>query len=177
MRIGSSYRTRRPGNANPVTLGIIFAIVGGALFFLFALPPLQYSSRSKSWPTVPGIITRSEVKVWQRDGNTHYQPDIAYSYSVEGRIYSSSRITVGDLAIDNNVTKAKRLQAEYPAGKEINVYYDPELPQSAVLQPGTRPGDYMLAVITAIFFFVGLFALYQGVKAKRVAAEAKKELI
>jgi hypothetical protein len=31
----------------------------------------------------------------------------------------------------------------------------------------------MLAGISALFFFVGLLAVYQGVKAKRRAAEAK----
>jgi hypothetical protein len=172
MRFGN-VRTRKPGNANPVTMGIIFALVGAAIFFFFALPPLQYAATSKSWPSVPGTITRSEVKVWKSDGNTHYEPDIAYSYSVEGKKYSSSKITVGDGALDNNVSKAKRLQAEYPAGKEVDVYYDPDLPESAVLQPGTKSSDLMLAGISALFFFIGLLALYQGLKAKRRAAEAK----
>lgn len=172
IRFGSA-RTRRPGNANPITLGIIFALVGAAIFFFFALPPLQYSATSKSWPSVPGTITKSEVQVFKRDGNTHYQPDIAYSYTVEGKKYTASKITVGDGALDNNVSKAKRLQAEYPAGKEVDVYYDPDLPESAVLQPGTKSGDLMLAGISALFFFVGLLAVYQGVKAKQRAAEAK----
>ena len=51
IRIGSP-RTRKPGNANPITMGIIFAIIGGAIFIFFALPPLQYSATSKSWPIV-----------------------------------------------------------------------------------------------------------------------------
>lgn len=172
MRFGN-VRTRKPGNANPVTMGIIFAIIGGAIFIFFALPPLQYSATSKSWPSVPGTITRSEVKVWKSDGNTHYSPDIAYSYTVEGKKYSSGKITVGDGALDNNVSKAKRLKAEYPVDKEVDVYYDPDLPESAVLQPGTKSGDLMLAGISALFFFVGLLAFYQGVKAKRRAAEIK----
>jgi hypothetical protein len=122
---------------------------------------------------VPGTITKSEVQVFKRDGNTHYQPDIAYSYTVEGKKYTASKITVGDGSLDNNVSKAKRLQAEYPAGKEVNVYYDPDLPESAVLQPGTKSGDLLLAGIAAVFFLVGVLALFQGVKAKRRAAEAK----
>ena len=172
MRFGN-VRTRKTGNANPITMGIILAIIGGAIFIFFALPPLQYAATSKNWPSVPGTITKSEVQVFKRDGNTHYQPDIAYSYTVDGRKYSASKITVGDGSLDNNVTKAKRLQAEYPVDKEVDVYYDPDLPESAVLQPGTKSGDLMLAGISAIFFFVGLLAVYQGVKAKRRVAEAK----
>ena len=172
MRFGN-VRTRKTGNANPITMGIIFAIIGGAIFIFFALPPLQYAAASKNWPSVPGTITKSEVQVFKRDGNTHYQPDIAYSYTVEGKKYTASKITVGDGSLDNNVTKAKRLQAEYPVDKEVDVYYDPDLPESAVLQPGTKSGDLMLAGISALFFFIGLLAVYQGVKAKRRAAEAK----
>ena len=76
---------------------------------------------------MPGTITRSEVKVLRSDGNTHYNTDIAYSYSVGGKEYSSSGITIGDPPLDNNVTKAKRLQSEYSVGKDVTVFYDPEL--------------------------------------------------
>ena len=169
MRIGTTTK-RKPGKANPIIIGIIFAIVGAAIFFLFALPPLQYSYASKSWPAVPGTITRSEVDVWQRDSQTHYQPDIAYSYTINGEKYTSSKITIGDPPLDNNVTRAKRLQSEYPVGKEVSVYYDPELPESSALKPGSKSGDYMLAGFAAIFFFVGLVALFQGLKARRIAA-------
>lgn len=172
MRIGSVH-TRKPGNANPITLGIIFALVGGAIFFLFALPPLQYAGTSNSWPTVSGIITRSEVDVWKRDGQTHYQPDIAYSYTVGGKKYSSAKITVGEPPLDNNVNNAKRLQAKYPVSKEVLVYFDPELPESSALEPGIKTGDILLASISILFFAVGLFALYKGLKAKRQASEAK----
>lgn len=172
MRLGY-VRTRKPGNANPIALGIIFAIAGGGIFFLFALPPLQYSAASRSWPTVPGTITRSEVKVLRSDGNTHYNTDIAYSYSVGGKEYSSSGITIGDSPLDNNVTKAKRLQSEYSVGKDVTVFYDPELPESAVLQPGSKAGDYMLAGIAMIFILVGLISVLQGIKARRRDVKAE----
>lgn len=171
MRIGTTT-TRKPGNANPITLGIIFAIVGAALFFLFAFPPLHYASASKSWPTVSGTIIKSEIDIWRNDGKTHYQPDIVYSYNVDNKKYTSSKITVGDPPLDNNITPAKRLQAEYPVDNEVTVFYDPEVPASAALKPGIQGGDYMLAAIAAIFFFAGLIAFYQGMKTRRRTKEA-----
>ncbi|MBN1388385.1 MAG: DUF3592 domain-containing protein [Bacteroidales bacterium] len=173
MRIGTRT-TRRPGNANPVTLGIIFALVGGAIFFVFALPPLQYASSSKSWPTVQGVITRSDIDVWNRDGKTHYQPDIAYTYSVDGKKYSSSKINAGEQAMDNNVNSAKKIQAKYPVGKEVTIWYDPGLPASSALEPGIKTGDILLASIAAIFFLVGIFSFFKGLKAKKVIDESKK---
>jgi len=172
MRFGN-VRTRRPGNANPIALGIIFVLVSSAVFFFFALPPLQYSNSSKSWPTVQGIVTRSEIDVWSSDGRTHYEPKIAYYYIVDGKKYTSSQIKAGDPVPDNNVTNAKRLQAEYPVNSEVTVYYDPELPESAALQPGSNGIDYLPAAMCGIFFFVGLITLYQGLKARRRAVEAK----
>jgi hypothetical protein len=178
MRIGIGTRTtRRPGKANPVTLGIIFALVGGAIFFVFALPPLQYASSSKSWPTVQGVITRSDIDVWNREGKTHYQPDIAYTYSVDGKKYSSSKINAGEPPMDNNVNSAKKIQAKYPAGKEVTVWYDPGLPESSALEPGIKTGDILLASIAAIFFLVGIFSFYKGLKAKKVIDEAKKTAV
>jgi len=176
IRLGSA-RTRRPGNANPITLGIIFALVGAAIFFFFALPPLQYANSSKSWPTVQGTVTRSEIDVWSSDGRTHYEPKIAYNYIVDGKKYTSSQIKAGDPAPDNNVTNAKRLQAEYPVDSEVTVYYDPELPESAALQPGSNGIDYLPAAMCGIFFFVGLITLYQGLKSRKSKAEAKNTSI
>jgi len=172
MRFGN-VTTRRPGNANPITLGTIFALVGAAIFFFFALPPLQYSNSSKSWPIVQGIVTRSEIDVWSSNGRTHYEPKIAYTYIVDGKKYTSSQIEAGDPAPDNNVTHAKRLQAEYPVDSEVTVYYDPELPESAALQPGSNGIDYLPAAMCGIFFLVGLITLYQGLKARKRAAEEK----
>ncbi|HKK43325.1 MAG TPA: DUF3592 domain-containing protein, partial [Bacteroidales bacterium] len=96
---------------------------------------------------------------------------IAYAYSVGGKKYTASKITVGDPPLNNNVAPAKLLQAEYPVGKEVIVYYDPEVPESSALMPGTKTGVYLLAGIALIFFFVGLLAIYQGLKEKRHAAE------
>ncbi|MBS0009947.1 MAG: DUF3592 domain-containing protein [Bacteroidales bacterium] len=131
IRIGNTRR-RKPGNANPITLGIIFALVGGAIFFVFALPPLQYAS--------------------------------------------SSKISAGEAPMDNNVNSAKQIQAKYPVGKEVTVWYDPGLPASSALEPGIKTGDILLASIAAIFFLVGIFSFYKGLKAKKVIDESKKTL-
>ncbi len=176
MRI-STTTTRKPGNANPIVLGIIFALVGGAIFFIFALPPLQYASSSKSWPTVQGEITRSDIDVWNREGKTHYQPDIAYTYYVDGKKYSSSKINAGEPPMDNNANTAKQIQAKYPVGEKVTVWYDPGLPASSALEPGIKAVDILLASIAAIFFLVGIFSFYKGLKAKKVIDEAKKTAV
>jgi len=165
MRIGNAP-TRKPGKANPIVLGLVFIIIGGFAFFMWGLPPMQYANASKSWLSVPGEITRSEVDTYRKDGKTQYLPDIAYTYTVEGRNYTSSKITVGDPPSTSNISPAKRLQAEYPVGEEVTVYYDPEVHSSSTLKTGIQKNDILLAIITGAFPFFGILIFGSGLKSK-----------
>jgi hypothetical protein len=166
MRIGSRP-ARKPGKANPIFLGLLFMIIGGFVFFMWVLPPMQYANASKEWPSVPGEITRSEIETYRRDGKTQYLPDIAYKYSIDGKNYTSSKVTVGDPPYSSNTSPAKRVQSEYPEGKSVEVYYDPEVPSSSALKPGLQKNDIMLAIITGAFPFFGILIFASGLKAKR----------
>jgi len=167
MRItNSKMRTRKPGKANPVTLGLLFMIFGGIVFFVWGVPPLQYSKQSAGWPSVQGTITKSEIETWRRDGKTYYQPNIVYAYEVNGKKLTSSKVTVGDPPSQTNMSPAKRIQNEYPVGSAVHVYYDPEAPASAALKPGIQKNDILLAVITGIFPLMGIFIFISGINKK-----------
>lgn len=159
-------RTKKTGHANPVTLGLLFLIFGGIVFFAWGLPPLKYSQESANWPSVQGTITNSEIDTWRRDGKTYYQPNIVYTYEVEGKKYTSSKVTVGDPPSDTNMSPAKRVQNEYQPGKQVMVFYDPEAPASAALKPGIQKNDILLAFITGIFPLIGMLLLVNGLKKK-----------
>lgn len=174
MRIGSRT-TRKPGKANPLVLGLLFIIMGGFVFLMWGLPPVKYAHTSKSWPSVPGKITRSEVETYRKDGRTQYLPDIAYTYTIEGKTYNSSKVTVGDPPYTSNISPAKRLQAEYPVGEDVKVYYDPDVHSSSTLKQGIQRNDIMLAVITGAFPFLGIFIFGSGLRAKRKSHSAKDE--
>lgn len=165
MRIGSRP-ARKPGKANPIVLGLLFILIGGFVFFMWGLPPLKYASASRAWPSVSGEITRSEVETYRKDGKTQYLPDIAYKYSIDGKNYSSSKVTVGDPPYTSNISPAKRMQAEYPVGKSVDVFYDPEVPSSSALRPGIQKNDIFLAVILGIFPLLGILILISGVRSK-----------
>jgi hypothetical protein len=165
MRIGSRP-ARKPGKANPLVMGLLFIIIGGFVFFMWGLPPMKYAAASKEWPAVQGKIIRSEVETYRKDGKTQYLPDIAYNYNVEGKAYTSSKVTVGDPPYTSNISPAKRLQNEYPLGKEVKVYYDPDVHSSATLKQGIQRNDIMLAVITGAFPFLGIFIFGSGLRSK-----------
>lgn len=39
-------RTKKTGNANPVTLVLLFLVFGGIVFFAWVLPPLKYPGKA-----------------------------------------------------------------------------------------------------------------------------------
>jgi hypothetical protein len=164
MRItNTKMRNSKPGKANPVTLGLLFMVFGGIVFLVWGLPPLKYSKASANWPSVQGTITKSEIETWRREGKSYYQPDIVYTYEVNSKKFTSSKVTVGNPPSDSNMSPAKRLQNEYPVGKKVDVYYDPEAPASSALKPGIQKNDLLLAFITGVFPLMGILLFFNGV--------------
>ena len=166
MNIGTP-QTKRPGTANLIYIGLLFLIAGGFTFFIWGLPPLQYASASKDWPSANGEITRSEIYSEWKDGKTQYRPDIVYTYHVDGRSYVSSNVTVGDPLFASSISTAKRIQAEYPEGRNVDVYYNPDLPSFSVLEPGVKESGILTLVITGLFPVLGILLFLRGMKAKR----------
>ncbi len=120
---------------------LVFAIVffvGGLMAWQhFTKPMLEEAKESEHWPMVEGTITVSELnKTRNNDGNDMYSAHVHYSYSVDGKAFSSSGITAvdGSTSIKSSV---KSILRKYAKGTKVSVYYDPEFPETTVLEPGT----------------------------------------
>ncbi|MDF1575545.1 MAG: DUF3592 domain-containing protein [Bacteroidales bacterium] len=158
---------KRPRKSNATFFGIIFTLAGAFIFYFFGWPPLKYANVFKSWLKTVGTITKSEVDSWMKDGNSQYEAVINYSYQVAGKQYNSSKITVGGSGSSSSMSRAKSTVQHYPQGKTLDVFYDPGVPDSAVLKPGVGGGDIVLAGIPLIFFIIGLLVLFQVIKPTR----------
>ncbi|MEE4178634.1 MAG: DUF3592 domain-containing protein [Bacteroides sp.] len=148
-------------------MGIIFTLAGVLMFYFFGLPPLKYAFESKSWPSTEGTITKSEVETWMKDGKTQYGALIAYTYQVEGKAHISHQVGVNSTSSNSNMSAVKSLVQEYPVGTMVDVYYDPEVPDSAALIPGVRAGDVALAGGMLLFAIIGLLVLFRIIKPTR----------
>ena len=142
------------------------------MFYFFGLPSLKYAYLSKSWPMTSGIITKSEVDSWMKDGKTQYGAVIKYTYQLEGNEHISYNIGVNSSSSNSNMSAAKKLVQEYPVGKTVDVFYDPELPDSAALIPGVRAGDVALAGGMLMFALLGLLVLFRIIKPTRSYSNA-----
>ncbi len=106
--------------------------------------------RMTAWPSVHGRVTSSTLvtdHTRMEDGTVAYYPQTSYQYVVAGLEYRSQRrtlINVGGSGLARGV--AERVLAQYPAGSDVLVFYDPEHPGEAILE---RPDP--VAGPTALF--------------------------
>lgn len=157
-------KTRKSGNSNPVMLGIVFTLAGALILYFFGWPQFKYAYDSKNWPTTTGTITESKVESWMKDGSSVYDARITFTYMVEGKKYSSSKTNTSGSYTGGNITRAKEIVAEYPMGKTVDVYYDPEVPGSGSLKPGLSGKDIAITAIPLLFFILGLLVLFRVIK-------------
>jgi len=78
-----------------------------------------------------------------------------YSYSVDGKNYDSTRVTMADWFFASGVFAVSKFQKTFPVGREVTVYYDPANPKRSVL--------YNIGYGYMIFLFVcgiGIFVVW-----------------
>lgn len=139
----------------PLFLGAIFGIVGLCIILFLGWPVLQNAKASQQWPSTKGAVTASEVIRSRSDDGVQYKPEILYNYRVGKEDYQQGNIRYdGDWSTSSS-TYANRMVQKYPVGKQVDVYYDPDDPFEAVLEPGTSWASYSLIGFGLIFFLIG----------------------
>jgi len=119
---------------------------------------LRLGHASMHWPTVKGKILRTDPGPRSRKAI-----DVAFTYQVGEQSLVSRDLWFG-LAWDNG-----KAQRQYSNGQEVTVYYDPDDPALAVLQPGLRfpqtyvwPAGAALALAVSLVFFSCARARYRS---------------
>ncbi len=87
----------------------------------------------------------------QQQGGT---PDVRYTYQIDGKPFTGNRIAFGQKEIMSNSDAAQRVVREYPEAKSVDVYFDPNDPETSVLEPGIIPGSYQEPGF-GLFFMLG----------------------
>jgi hypothetical protein len=132
--------------------GMLFVVAGIAFAFI-GYTSYQSGMESKNWPVANGSVIQSKIEKRTETTGTGTSKRkvvksyavVKYTYAVGNRDYQSSRITFGQSK------DAYKTVSRYPKGKNIQVYYDPENPAQAVLEPG---GDKTMSIV-----FIGLGAI------------------
>lgn len=120
--------------------------------------------RSKSWPLTSGKIINSEVRKQvsrasiRHRGPSSYQPHVVYEYYVNGNRLQSEQLAFGD-RLQTSEKKAQKIIENYPAGKNVPVYYNPKKHTQAVVIAGNVAGVYIMLAIGFIFIAFGAIGI------------------
>ena len=116
---------------------------------------------SKGWPTVQGIVASSSCQRRLTDADVYFAA-VNFTYQVSGRDYQGNRLSFGG-KVEGNQDEMNKFVAEYPAGKIIPVYYDPQNPAVALLRPDMTGGATVMLwvglVVTALAIALGVMVL------------------
>lgn len=151
LLIAGWFTAGMPGGAPVVAFSI------GLPVLAIGLHRVRLGRRSRSWPTVDGVVTATgvETRSGGEDASTTYVPTVRYEYRVDGTTYVSSRFSVGGKppGFDDRQAASAWLEEHCPVDGTVTVHYDPELPDRSVLRPGTSRS--LLTVVVGLVF-VGL---------------------
>ncbi len=142
-------------------MAIGLQIVGGALL-VDGLRAANKGLLSRNWPTTVGRVVRTRphgnsstpgiANLWVVD------PGIEYEYTVDGLVYTGRTVSFG--GIPATVDGAGTVLLQYPVGSAVTVWYDPDDPDRAVLQPGAAGGAWTEAVFGLVLVVAGLLVQF-----------------
>jgi Protein of unknown function (DUF3592) len=108
----------------------VLAIVGVAIW---AFMKWKKYTASKDWPTAPGVIGSVKCLTGRGGAPLKWALEISYSYLVQEQRYAGfEQVACG------SGKEIDAIYGEYPAGKDVLIYYDPAKPARSVLRPGIR---------------------------------------
>jgi len=138
-------------------LPIIFIVVG-VVVLIIGINYAKESLDSLRWSSVGGKVVSSEIaqSVSGRGEKRiiNYDFKINYIYVVDGQEYSGWRVKFFNLGTGFK-GYLKNVQNEYCVDQDIKVFYDPQNPKEAVLEPGIQ-------IENAFFFVIGLMFVLGG---------------
>jgi hypothetical protein len=127
---------------------LIFIALGGKLREL---------REARRWPETTGKVIATRVKSLRKGygrGETRVsnQPLVHYEYTVGGRTYRCSRVSVAE-EVDGAELRA--ILKRYPVGKAVTVYYDPARPERTLLERTLPVGKFALGLGCLMAIVVG----------------------
>ena len=133
----------------------------GTLSAWVAVNTVMNGRASESWPQVKGTVTSSEVTTSTDRGQAltesedTFFPEVRYEYVVDDQTLEGYEIAYGGYSF-STLPEAENILATYPVGQVVNVFFDPDNADKAVLEPGLREFPYGFLLGGILFIVAGL---------------------
>jgi len=139
-------------------------IAFGCVLLVIAIRRSVKASKSLKWPNVNGAILQSMVVAQAQGRGRAYVPRVSYEYEIDGISYSGTAITVCDSSLGR--AWSQKIVDRYPGGAPVKIYYNPEKPSDALLEPGNITG---LLILYAFLFLAIASAVLMMIAVNRQA--------
>jgi hypothetical protein len=150
-----SQRARKGrGKTIELTLGLVFAAIGGGLTILLLVVPLVRLAKASTWVETPATVIGSTLRSWSTDDGTSYQADVLYEYSAGGRIWTSNRRDFFPFS-SGDADGATATLGRYPKGSPTVCFVDPADPSRSVLDRRLHAA-YLIGLFPLIFLIAGV---------------------
>ena len=155
---------RKSSFLGSILFAMIFTVVGYLAYKYITQPMAREAKASSEWPCTKGTIISSELKKEKNsDGKYMYTASILYRYEVAGKQYSSTTVS----AVDGSTSVASKVKSKlrkYPEESKVDVFFDPEFPDSAMLEPGMSLITSVLLKLPLLFCVFGMLIFFSTIK-------------
>jgi len=142
-----------------VAVLLVFGLVlGGVGVYRYRI-----GKESSQWPSVQGKITYAHAQSSRTNKRNQYLPSVNYTYNINGKNYTGTRITASD-EYQKTLIGAQNILKAYPVGAQVSVYYDPANPTVSLLERGTAKNVYVLIGGAVLCFFFAIAIVVSATK-------------
>ncbi len=142
------------------------------LFIVVVVPfELAEMADARTWPYREGTITYSQASRTTRARRSDYwEPLIRGTYNDTGEAFRISAVRYGAIRLGNGRGQSMEQVAKYPVGAKVKVYYSPDRPRDAILEPFAS-WDHLLrlwaigaglAMLPLVLYIYGRLTGYKG---------------
>ena len=148
--------------------GILSAVLG-LWASVYGLVTIRRGLGARPWPSVSGRITGSTVRTRGRikplgiGGQRFHDFTVTYSYEVRGSAWRGHRIKFGEYGF-GSYGDVEALKDRYREGARVTVYYDPDNPSDAVLEPGVGSDAWVGLGVGTVLLAAGIVILTHGLR-------------
>ena len=134
---------------NPYAIIIILFAASGLVLFIWSWRKIQKLKQQVTWPKCDGSIIQSEL-------TKSLVPQVVYLYKINNDEHKKEIDFPSEASSSPDI--AKKLIADYPLHKSVEVSYNPDSPEISTLEPGPSREDWVGLVfgVGALVFSVFL---------------------
>ena len=140
-------------------LGLAFSGIGGYTVW--------EQLRVRNFLPVKGTVTAADIDVESDSDGTSYYPMVTFRYEVDGTVYEAGQLRT--VRIGGGQAGAAATVRQYPVGAEVDAWYDPEDPDTAVIETDVSWISWLFAGLGVAMLIGGvLLLIFRKKKRSRV---------